>query len=88
MYLYPMTEEAMKEVGQNVADRISAYVKESQAYLFEHMPFVEDKSGREKLAFYRTTDAAYWENLARTNRDYAKAKILEWAALVRRYGQP
>ena len=84
LFLYPVENKVLKEISDDVAKRLSDFVTESQEYLMEHMPLLDPKSGREKLAFFRTTDPLYWENLVRTNPAWAKSKIMEWASLVRR----
>ena len=84
-FLFPMTGEDFKEISEKLGKRISKEMKELGDYLLDHMPGLDQKSGREKLAFYRTTDAAYWERLTAINRDRAKSNLLEWGALSRRY---
>ena len=82
--LYTMTPEVFQEVSDNVAKRLAKHGKDMDAYLLEHMPGLEKKSGREKLAFYRTTDQPYWDRLASVNLARAVSNMREWAALSRK----
>mgnify|MGYP001613215709 CR=1 FL=1 len=82
--LYTMTPEVFQEVSDSVAKRLAKHVKDVDSYLLEHMPGLEKKSGREKLAFYRSTDQMYWDRLAMVNLARAVSNMLEWAALTRK----
>ena len=83
--LYPMSPKVFQEVSDKVAKRLAEHVTDVDKFYVEYMPGLTKKSGREKLAFYRTTDEAYWERLSSINMARAKANLAEWSTLVRRY---
>lgn len=83
--LYEMDRAAFKEVSDKVAKRLAEHVKATFDYYLEHMPGLTGLSGRERLAFYRSTDQAYWDTLANVNLYEAVNRMKDWQALNRRY---
>ena len=84
--LYPMSPKTFTEVSDKVAKRLAEHVTDVDKFYIEYMPGLTKKSGREKLAFYRTTDTDYWSRLAEVNLARAGSNMREWASLQRKFG--
>jgi hypothetical protein len=52
------------------------------------MPGLDEVSGRERLAFYRSKDQAWWDQLAAVYPNSAWQHALDFIQLSRRYGPP
>jgi len=87
-YYWPLTNEQRQEVNKRAAKRLNERFMSRYAGFPELMPLIDKRTGRERLAFYRTTDQAWWDNLMMENSWEAEIRLHDWDALQRRYGPP
>ena len=80
-FMYPMDSATNKEISDAAVARAVKHLDDMFDYYLKHTPGLTQKSGRERLAFYRTTDQAYWDQLAQVNLSRAKHNMMDWAAL-------
>jgi len=87
-YYWPMTDAQRQKVNARAGKRLAERFKAAYEGFPELMPFIDERSGRERLAFYRSTDQEWWDNLIAADWQQAHTRLLDWAALSRRYGPP
>ena len=85
--LSPAEESAVRE---RVSKRIAQHYKEtSEEFMTEDIRIALGlPEGRERLAFYRTTNQAWWNTIAQVNPNRARFLANDWRSLRRRYGPP
>ena len=84
-YFHPIDHEQDVEIREELVKLVRERSKANFDWLQDNMPGLEKSSGRERLAFYRETDDLYWEELAATYPDLARAALMDWAQLSKRY---
>lgn len=83
-FIYPMTPEEFETVSDAVVEQLTEHVRQAFDYYVDNFPGITKRSGAQRLAFYRSTDQAYWDRLAATNPMWAKHNLMDWIALTRR----
>ena len=85
-YRWPLSPQQDRDVRVRVSKRLLERHNRNWDARDEEWPILERPSGREELAFYRSSDLAWWEQLAETYPDEARRRVRTWAALTKRYG--
>ena len=85
---WPLTPEEDRRVRAEVIDPLVERSKTNFNELLTGLPGRENVTGREQLAFYRSTDEAYWAGLMGSYPQLAAASLRDWARLSHLYGEP
>ena len=81
---YSLETAARTRVAKELVERRKRSF-DRQADAFLDLPGVPHLSERERLAFYETTDLVYWNERAKRFPEKARAEILDWGRLTRKY---
>ena len=81
-----LSEKEEDFVREAVDALLAERFRRADAAVLEEMPGVKQVSGPEELAFNRTTEQGYWDQLTATYPGLAKYRALRWMALERKYG--
>lgn len=90
MRLPAIDQDTDRRVRKAVVERLAEESNEALDYYVNNMPGLKDRSGRERLAFYRTRPIEWWLAVfAEFPRgDYsALALFRDWRELSRIYGR-
>lgn len=85
-YYFPVDRETDQRIRKQVCTKAVKRSHDNFEFYADEMPGDFPVSGRELLAFFRSTDQSYWEARAATYPQRAAKDLLLWGALARRYG--
>lgn len=86
-FYVPLTAEQNRIVTRAVSTRITEHWKAASEDFLDNPLFLNEPSGRERLAFYRSTTYEWWAQLAAIRPDRARFRFHDWRALRRKYPQ-
>lgn len=83
-YAHPVDADTDRRIRQQVVERL---VERSDANFeaFRKLPGLKLKSGRERLAYYRTQPFEWLANLWMSYPEVARSIMLDWSSLSRQY---
>lgn len=84
-YYFPMTPERDRHNRMQAAEKIRQRSKANRE-AWEELPGLEGLEGRELLAWFRTEGADRLLIIAQSRPDVARALVVKYGELVRRYG--
>ena len=87
-FYIPLTSDQEKTVRNRASKRIGEYWKRSSEEFFENLIGLDERTGRERIAFYRSTSQPFWDRLSETRPDRARILGRDWMILRRKYPLP
>lgn len=84
MYYWPLSPERDARVRRRVAERIGERGKANRD-AWKMLPGMKNLQAPERLAFYEAQGSEYWQAIAASRPDEARAMFLDFAQLVREY---